>query len=217
MPGDRNLATDIFVPNRLVRPVEQQRAPALIHRFIQERERTYENIDLLALQRAQHGIDVAGSDPCDLLGKPHRLHVIRRPDMVGATERRYRDDGFTAIGTLPFSQFLQRRDALVPEIFADDEHHRAAAGIDRHQNPPRAPVIGELHRVGDIADADIPLRGGDDLARLDAAPALDDLAVKACVLEIANPVRYELRLIKRHRDRINRASAFAFSPRSAYR
>ena len=41
--------------------------------------------------------------------------------------------------------------------------------------------------MGDIADADVALRGGDDLARLDAAAALNQLTIKARFLK--NPIR----------------------------
>src|SRR5271169_5692086 len=76
-------------------------------------------------------------------------------------------------------------------------------------------MIAELHRMGHVANADIALRGGDDLARLDAAAALDQLAVEARFLEIPDTVRDELRLINGHRDRIDRAAAFGFGSRRA--
>ena len=183
MRGHRNLAADILVPDRLIGAVEQQRAPALLLRIVEQRQRTDQHIDLLGFQRAQHGVDIAGADPGDLVVEPHGFHVIGRPDMVGAAERRHRDDRLAAVGPFPFRQRLQRGDALVLQILADDEHHRIRSGVDRHQHPPGAAVIGQLHRMGDVADADIALRGGDDLAGLDAAAALHQLAVEPGVLE----------------------------------
>ena len=67
--------------------------------------------------------------------------------------------------------------------------------------------------MGDIADADIALRRGDDFARLDAAAALNQLAVEAGFLEIPDPVRNELRLIDGHRDRIDHPAGLVFGPR----
>jgi len=67
--------------------------------------------------------------------------------------------------------------------------------------------------MGDVADAYITLRGGDDFARLDAAAALNQLAVQTCFLEIPDPVRNELRLIDRHRDRVDDAACLVFGPR----
>ena len=64
--------------------------------------------------------------------------------------------------------------------------------------------------MGDIADPNVALRRGDDLARFDAAAALDQLAVEAGFLEISNLVRHELRLIDRYRDRIDHAAGFVF-------
>ena len=64
--------------------------------------------------------------------------------------------------------------------------------------------------MGDVADADIALRRSNDLARLDAAAALDELAVETGVLEVADAVGNELRLINRHGDGIDGAAAHAF-------
>src|SRR5580704_18015742 len=210
--GHRDLAADIFVPDRFVSAIEQQRSPALLLRLVQKGKRTHEHIDLLAFERAEHGVDIAGADPGDFLGQSHRLHIIRRPDVVGAAERGHRDDRLAAVGPLPFSELLQRGDALIPEILADDEHHGAAAGVGGQQDSPWPPVIGELHRMGNVADANNALRRGDDLTRLDAAAALDELAVEAGVLEVAGAVGDELRLIDRHGDGIDGTAAFFFSP-----
>src|SRR3954447_8757660 len=98
--------------------------------------------------------------------------------MVGAAKRRHRDDRPAPVRPFPFRQGLQRRDALILEILADDEDHRAASRICRHQNAPVASTIAQLHRMGDIADADIALRRGDDLARLHAAAALYEFAIE---------------------------------------
>ena len=51
--------------------------------------------------------------------------------------------------------------------------------------------------MGDIADADVTLLGSDDLARLHAAAALDQLAVEPGLLEVADAVGDEMRLIER--------------------
>src|SRR3954451_7294779 len=66
--------------------------------------------------------------------------------------------------------------------------------------------------MGDIADADVALRGGDDFARLDAAAALDQLAVETGLLEVSQSVGEELRLIDRHRDRIDDAAGLVLGP-----
>ena len=128
MRRHRHLAADILVPDRLVGAVEQQRAPALLLGIVEQRQRTDEHVDLLGLQRTQHGVDIAGADPGHFLVEPHRLHVIGRPDMVGAAQRRHRDDRLAPVGPLPFRQLLQRGDALVAQILADDEHHRSWNG-----------------------------------------------------------------------------------------
>src|SRR3984893_4514403 len=132
--------------------------------------------------------------------------------MISAAQRRYRDDGFTAIGPLPFRQRFKRCDALILEVLADDEHHRTRARIDRHQPAPGAAVVAELHWVGDIADPDVALRRGDDLARLYAAAALDQLAIQTCLLEVPDTIGHEVGLIDRHRHRVDRAAAHVASP-----
>ena len=116
--------------------------------------------------------------------------------------------------SLPSRQRFQRIDALIEQILSDNEHHRAGTGIDRHQHAPGAAVIAELHRVGDVADADIALRRGDNLTCLDAAAALHEFAVEAGFFEIADPIRNELRLIDRHRDRVDHPAGLVFGPRS---
>src|SRR4051794_30594607 len=125
--------------------------------------------------------------------------------MVGAAERRHRDDRLAPRPPFPPRQRLQGPDALILEILADDEDHRTAAGIGRHQDAPGASAIAQLHRMGDIADADIALRRGDDLAGLYAAAALDEFAIEARVLEVTDSIRHEMRLIDRYRDRIDHA------------
>src|SRR5262249_2211275 len=86
------------------------------------------------------------------------------------------------------------------------EHHCAGAGVDRHQDPAVAAAIGELHRMGDVADADVTLLRGDDLARLHAAAALDQLGVQAGLLEIADAVGNKMGLLDRHGHRIDSAA-----------
>ena len=49
--------------------------------------------------------------------------------------------------------------------------------------------------MGDIADADVTLLGGDDLAGLHAAAALEQLAVEPGFLEVADAIGHEMRLI----------------------
>ena len=71
--------------------------------------------------------------------------------------------------------------------------------------------------MGDIADADVALRRGDDLARLDAAAALNQFAVKARFLEISDSIRHEMCLIDGHRHRIDRTAGLFFSPGPARR
>src|SRR3954451_4739633 len=66
--------------------------------------------------------------------------------------------------------------------------------------------------MGDIADADVALRGGDDFARLDAAATLDQLAVEPGLPEVSQSVGEELRLIDRHRDRIDHAARLVLGP-----
>src|SRR5450755_3629642 len=73
-------------------------------------------------------------------------------------------------------------------------------------------MIAELHRVGDIANTDVALRRGDDLACLDAAAALNQFAVEARVLEVSDSVRHELGLIDGHRDRIDHAAGLVVGP-----
>src|SRR6201999_968680 len=71
-------------------------------------------------------------------------------------------------------------------------------------------------RVGDVADTDVALLRGDDLARLHAAAALDQLAVESRLLEIADPVGNEMCLIDRHGHRVDRAPRdWLRSPRAA--
>jgi hypothetical protein len=41
-------------------------------------------------------------------------------------------------------------------------------------------MIAELHRMGDIADPNVALRRGDDLARFDAAAPLNQFAAFGC-------------------------------------
>src|ERR1043166_9294600 len=132
--------------------------------------------------------------------------------MVGAAKRGYRDDRLAPVRPLPLRQRLQRGDALILEVLADDEDDRTAARIGRHQDAPVAPAIAQLHRVGDIADADIALRGRDDLARLDPAAALNELAIEARIPEKADAIRHEMRLIDRHRDRIDHAASLVLGP-----
>src|SRR5260370_10789847 len=102
---------------------------------------------------------------------------------------------------------------MVEQILADNEHHRARAGVDRHQDAPRTTMIAELHWMGNIADADVTLRRCNDLTRLDAAAALNQFAVEARVLEVSDPIRDEVRLIHGDRDRIDRATDLVFGSR----
>src|SRR5580700_660751 len=69
--------------------------------------------------------------------------------------------------------------------------------------------------MGNVADADIALRGSYDLARLDAAATLDELAVETRVLEVAGAIGDELRLIDWHGDGIDDATARTLGPPSA--
>src|ERR1700732_4316802 len=66
--------------------------------------------------------------------------------------------------------------------------------------------------MGDVADTDVALRRGNNLARLDAAAALHQFAVEARLLEISDPVRDKLGLIDRYRDRIDHAAGLVFGP-----
>src|SRR6202158_1165130 len=132
--------------------------------------------------------------------------------MIGATKRRNRDDRLAAVRPFPGGEFFKRRDALILEVLADDEHYRTAAGVDRHQDASGAAVIAELHRMGDVADTDVALRRGDDLARLDAAATLKQFAVEARFLEVSNSIRHELGLIDRHRHRVDHAAGLVLGP-----
>ena len=71
--------------------------------------------------------------------------------------------------------------------------------------------------MGDIADPNVALRGGNDLARLDAAAALNQFAVETGFLEISNLVRHELRLIDGYCHRIDHAAGFVLGLRPARR
>src|SRR4029077_14931067 len=93
-----------------------------------------------------------------------------------------------------------------------NEPHRTASCIDRHQHPSVATVIAQLHRMGDVADTDVALRRGDDLAGFDAAAALDQFAVEAGFLEVSISVGHKLGLINGHCDRIDHAAALVFGP-----
>jgi hypothetical protein len=86
MGRNRDLSTDILVPDSFVRAVKQQRAPTLRYRLVQQRQGVHENIDLLGFERAHHGFDITGADPGDLVLEPHGFHVVGRPDMVGAAQ-----------------------------------------------------------------------------------------------------------------------------------
>src|SRR5579871_4582565 len=66
----------------------------------------------------------------------------------------------------------------------------------------------------DVTNADIALGRCDDLARLHAAAALDQLAVQPGLLEIADPVGDELCLIDRHSDGIDHTAASIRAPRA---
>ena len=101
MRRHRHLSANILVPDRFVGTVEQQRTPTLLHRFVQQRQRAHEHVDLFGLQRAQHRVDIASADPGDFLVEAHGFHVIGGPNMVGASERRDRNDRLAAIGPLP--------------------------------------------------------------------------------------------------------------------
>src|SRR5689334_3946872 len=66
----------------------------------------------------------------------------------------------------------------------------------------------------DVTNADVALGRCDDLARLHAAAALDQLAVQPGLLEIADPVGDELRLIDRYSNGIDHPAADIRSPRT---
>ena len=123
--------------------------------------------------------------------------------MVGAAQRGDRNDRLASVGSLPFRECFQSVDALVLEVLANDEHHGTGPGIDRHQHATGTSVIAELHRMRDVADADIALRRSDDLTRLHPATALDQFAIEPGLLEISDAVGHELGLIDRHRHRID--------------
>jgi hypothetical protein len=67
--------------------------------------------------------------------------------------------------------------------------------------------------MGYIANADIALRRSDDLARFDAATALDQFAIEPRFLEISNSIRDELCLIDGYRNRIDHAAGLVLGPR----
>ena len=118
--------------------------------------------------------------------------------MVGAAERGHRDDRLAVVRPLPGGELLQRVDALVVEILADDEASPSSIAVSTGISTRAvAAAIGELHRMGDVADAEVALPGGDDLARLHAAAALDQLAVEPGFLEEADAVGDEMRLVER--------------------
>src|SRR5260370_10125580 len=98
-----------------------------------------------------------------------------------------------------------------------DEQSRGAAVLHRHQNATIGAVIAGLDWMGDIADADVALRRGDDLARLDAAAALNQLTIKAGFVEKSDSIGHELCLVDRHRYRVDHAAGLVFSPRPARR
>src|SRR5262249_28648248 len=66
-------------------------------------------------------------------------------------------------------------------------------------------MVAELHRMGDVTDANVTLRGGNDFARLYTAAALDQFAIEPGLLEISVPVGHELRLIDRDSHRVDHA------------
>src|SRR5215470_11854642 len=74
-------------------------------------------------------------------------------------------------------------------------------------------MIAELHRVGNVADADIALRGRDDLARLHSTTTLDQFAIEPRLLEISDTIGHKLRLINRDSDGIDYSSACLHSSR----
>src|SRR5690348_11290182 len=67
-------------------------------------------------------------------------------------------------------------------------------------------MVAELHRVGNVSDANVTLRGGNDFARLYAAAALDQLAIEPGLFEISNSIGHKLRLIDRDSDRVDNTS-----------
>src|SRR5579871_6275690 len=66
-------------------------------------------------------------------------------------------------------------------------------------------MIAQLHGMGDVANADVSLGGGNDLTRFYAATTLDQLAIEPGLFEISDPIGHKLGLIDRDSDRIDDA------------
>src|SRR5579871_1292530 len=67
-------------------------------------------------------------------------------------------------------------------------------------------MIAQLHGMGDVANADVSLRGGNDLTRFYTAATLDQLAIEPGLFEISDPIGHKLGLIDWDSDRIDDAT-----------
>ena len=181
----RHRAADHGVPGLLVARRVDHLAPAVLLGFGHHRDRARQHVDLLGLERAQHGVDIADLHPGHLVGEAHLLHEVVRPQMRGAAERGHAEDRALAVGPLPGGGLLHRVDALVVEVLADGEAHAGRALVDGVERPRRPAVLVELQHVQDVGDGEVGLARGHDLARLHAVAALDQLEVVAFVLEEA--------------------------------
>src|SRR6185437_14900297 len=78
---------DHRIPGLLVARRVDHLAPAVLLGLAHDRDGARQEVDLLALERAQHGVDIADANPGHLVGKVHALHEVVRPQVRGAAER----------------------------------------------------------------------------------------------------------------------------------
>src|SRR5436190_2688448 len=209
---DRDRAADHRVPGLLLARRVDHLAPAVLLGLGRHRDGARQHVDLLGLQRAQHGVDIADADPGHLVGEAHTSHEIVRPQVRGAAERGDAEDRLLAVGPLPGGEFLHRIDALIVEILADGEAHAGRALVERVERAGRPAVLVELQDVLDVGDREVALARGEDLARLHAGAALDQLELVALVLEEALLLGDELDLVGRYRHRIDARAGLALGP-----
>src|SRR4051812_18968440 len=127
----RDGPADHRVPHLLLAWRVDHLAPAVLLGLGGHRDGARQHVDLLALQRPQHGLDVADADPRHLVGESQVLHEIVRPQMRGAAERGDAEDRPLAVRPLPRGGFLHHVDTLVVEILANSEAHAGRPLVDR--------------------------------------------------------------------------------------